>query len=185
MAKNEVKETEELSKSRQKRAERQKEVARAKKQKAASKIISIVIAIAVVAVIVVAAGLNIYKSATRTKSSEDYSKGLTDEGKIDGVNPLDYITLADYKNLVIPKAEISATDEEIENDREKFSNQIKQILDEKEIKYHTIGGNYFERLIAAKEIIKDELGITTAFNTTYAKEEANDETEENTILEAI
>lgn len=117
--------------------------------------------------------------------SDDKEKMEKVNNLADSINDITNWDLVLFLEPDIPFVQDGTRNEEIENDREKFSNQIKQILDEKEIKYHTIGGNYFERLIAAKEIIKDELGITTAFNTTYTKEEANDETEENTILEAI
>lgn len=43
--------------------------------------------------------------------------------------------------------------EEIKKNREKYSNKIKSIFDEKNIKYHCITGNYQERFLKAIELI--------------------------------
>lgn len=51
--------------------------------------------------------------------------------------------------------------EKIEADREKYSNQIKKLLDEADINYHCIGGSYLERFDKAKELIERELHIAT------------------------
>ncbi|MBQ7972970.1 MAG: FKBP-type peptidyl-prolyl cis-trans isomerase [Lachnospiraceae bacterium] len=41
----------------------------------------------------------VYANFILTKPVEDYSKGLTDDGKIEGVTLSDYITLGDYQNI--------------------------------------------------------------------------------------
>lgn len=128
MAKNEINETTELSKSKAKRAERQKELAKEKKQKIISKIISIVIAVAIIGVFVGAIGYNIYKSASITKSSSDFSAKLTEDGKISGVNVTSAVTVPDYKNLTIAKADVSATDEEIESDIQSLLESHKELV---------------------------------------------------------
>ena len=46
----------------------------------------------------------------------DYSKGLTDEGKIEKVNVLDYIDEFEYKNLSVAASEVNPTEEDIEED---------------------------------------------------------------------
>lgn len=51
--------------------------------------------------------------------------------------------------------------EKIEADREKYSEQIKHLLDSAGIKYHCISGSYLERFDLAKELIAKELRITT------------------------
>ena len=51
--------------------------------------------------------------------------------------------------------------EEIESDREKYSNQIKELLNKVGIKYHVVTGTYLERFDKAKELIEEELGINT------------------------
>lgn len=51
--------------------------------------------------------------------------------------------------------------ETIAADREMYSQIIKSLLDLNNIKYTCIGGNYLGRFTAAKELIKDKLGIDT------------------------
>ena len=43
----------------------------------------------------------------------DYSAGLTKEGKLEGINAADYVTLCDYDNIKIPKKDIEPTDDEV------------------------------------------------------------------------
>ena len=106
----------EVSKSKAKREERQKEVSRARHSKLAAKIAGIVAGVAVVGVIAGAIGFNVYKVAMRTTSSSELSAGLNDNGIIEGVDIDKVLTLADYKNLTVPKDEVAATDEEVNND---------------------------------------------------------------------
>ncbi len=109
-------ETAEISKSKAKREERRKEVAKGRRHKRTVRITGIVIAAAIIAVIAFAAGKSIYLSIIRTTSNSDYSAGLTADGKIDGVNVKDVLTLADYANINVPAEEVAATDEEVEAD---------------------------------------------------------------------
>lgn len=51
----------------------------------------------------------------------------------------------------------------IHQDREKYSAQIKQLLREHNISYHTIRGDYLQRFEKAKQLIEQHLGITTRF----------------------
>lgn len=106
----------EISKSKAKREERKKEVAKEKRHKLVSRIASITIVAAIVAVIVFFAGKSIYLTATRTKSDSNLSAGLTADGKIDGVNVKDALTLADYANISVPEDEVAATAEEVDAD---------------------------------------------------------------------
>ena len=50
----------------------------------------------------------------RTTSNADFSAGLTADGKIEGVNVMDSLTLVDYANIAVPADEVAATDEEVE-----------------------------------------------------------------------
>ena len=52
--------------------------------------------------------------------------------------------------------------EKIREDREKYSQQIKQALTQNNIQYHCVSGDYLERFETAKKLIA-ELGITTRF----------------------
>jgi HTH-type transcriptional repressor of NAD biosynthesis genes len=51
--------------------------------------------------------------------------------------------------------------EEIEKNRIKYSNQIKSIFNEKNIKYHSITGNYEERFLKAIEFIDERIGLNS------------------------
>ncbi|WP_455718367.1 AAA family ATPase [Anaerosporobacter sp.] len=46
-------------------------------------------------------------------------------------------------------------------DREKYSNQIKQLFDEFGLQYHCIAGDYVDRFNKSKELIKEQLDIDT------------------------
>lgn len=109
-------ETTEVSKSKAKREERKKEVAKERRHKRTAKIAGIAVAAAIVAVIAAAAGKSICLAAMRTASSTDFSAGLTEDGRIEGVNVRDLITLADYANIAVPADEVAATTEEVEAD---------------------------------------------------------------------
>ena len=52
--------------------------------------------------------------------------------------------------------------EEIHADREKYSRQIKEALEQNRMVYHCLSGDYLERFETAKKLIA-ELGITTRF----------------------
>ena len=49
-----------------------------------------------------------------TKSVENVSEGIGENGFIEGVRALDYVDLCDYKNITVPRSEVEATDEEVE-----------------------------------------------------------------------
>lgn len=51
--------------------------------------------------------------------------------------------------------------EEIAADREKYSNQIKRLLDKHDVKYHCINGDYLDRFTKSKNLICEHLGIGT------------------------
>ena len=52
--------------------------------------------------------------------------------------------------------------EEIAADREKYSRQIKALLDQNGVSYQCLDGNYYERFVQAKEWI-GEMGVTTVW----------------------
>jgi trigger factor len=116
MAKKDKKEQPELTKSKAKREERKKELADKKRKQLVWRIIWIVIAVAIVAVIAVNVGKKAYLAAIRTTSSDDVGACITDDGKIEGVNVTDVLTLVDYTNISVPADEVAATDEEVDED---------------------------------------------------------------------
>lgn len=108
-------ETSDISKSKAKREERRKEVARDRRQKRTIKIIAIAIAAVLIAIVVFAAGKSIFLAVIRTTSAENPSVGLTADGRIEGVNVKDTVTLADYANIAVPEEEVAAKTEEVED----------------------------------------------------------------------
>lgn len=108
-------ETSDISKSKAKREERRKEVARDRRQKRTTKIIAIAIAAVLIAIVVFAAGKSIFLAVIRTTSAENPSVGLTADGRIEGVNVKDTVTLADYANIAVPEEEVAAKTEEVED----------------------------------------------------------------------
>lgn len=129
MAKDKKKKTSEIidiSKSKAKREERRKEVAKEKQKRLISRVISIAILVAIAGVILFFAGKSIYLAAIRTTPSTDMSAGLTADGKIEGVNVLDALTLADYENIVISDEDVS-TDEQVQKDIDDLLEESKEI----------------------------------------------------------
>ncbi len=53
----------------------------------------------------------------------EYSKNLTEDGKWVDINLTDYVTLPDYKNIIIPADEINPTEEDLESQRQAFVEQ--------------------------------------------------------------
>lgn len=105
-----------ISKSKAKREQRKKEVARERRQKRTAKLIGGIIIAAIVIVIGASVGKNVYLAAIRTTSDSNLSAGLTADGRIEGVNVKDSLTLVDYANIAVPAEEVSATDEEVEEE---------------------------------------------------------------------
>ena len=56
----------------------------------------------------------IYETVITTKSIDDYSKGLSADGKIEGVVASEYVTLPDYSKIEAHFDDIKMSDEEID-----------------------------------------------------------------------
>lgn len=104
-----------VSKSKQKREERAKNAAKKKKEGLIAKIVGIVIGVLIVGAVVFAAAKAIIKEVNTINPSGDYSAQLDDNGYIKGVKAQDYVTLCDYKNIEIPLADVTYTDEEFKD----------------------------------------------------------------------
>ncbi len=113
---NKVNDTANMSKSKAKREERRKQIEKAKQQKRNARIAGIAVATVIVLVIIAAVGKPIYTMLIRTTSNSDLNTGLTADGRIDGVDVLSLVTLADYENISVPADEVAATQEEVDND---------------------------------------------------------------------
>lgn len=108
---------------------------------------------------------------TDSLTTKFYSKFLLEDKKTsDMCNKLaDAITSTYEWDLIIflePDVEFvqdGTRNEKIKEDREKYSNQIKQIFEEKGLAFETIGGSYLERFNKSKELIGNKLGLITAW----------------------
>lgn len=62
----------------------------------------------------------------------DYSEGLTDDGKIAGINVADYVAVCDYANIVIPKSEVEMTEDELNEHVDSIleENELEELTDE-------------------------------------------------------
>lgn len=119
MSKNLVSQDTNMSKSAAKRNQRRREVAARKNRKRMIRIISLTVCCLVVLGIGFYVGQNIYFNATKTVASSDYSAGLTDDGKIDGLDVSNYVKVPDYNSISFSRADLEYSDEDVEADIEK------------------------------------------------------------------
>ncbi len=104
-----------VSKSKQKREERAKNAANKKKTALILKIAGICAGVIVLGLIAWGISTVVIKESQKIDASGDYSALLEDNGFINGVKATDYVTLCDYKNIVVPESEVTYTDEEFKN----------------------------------------------------------------------
>ena len=104
-----------VSKSKQKREERAKNAAKQKRTSLIWKIVGIVIAVGLIGLIAWGIVRIIIKEANTINPSGEYSAELDDNGYIKDVRALDYVTLCDYKNIEVPKSEVTYTDQEFKD----------------------------------------------------------------------
>ena len=112
---NKANETANMSKSKAKREARRKQIEEEKRRKRIAQICGIAAVAVIVLIIAAAVSKPIYLAAIRTTSSSDSNAGLTADGRIDGVDVLSLVTLADYENISVPADEVAATEEEVNN----------------------------------------------------------------------
>ena len=77
-------------------------------------------------------------------------KNIVLSDAIDGLNEYDLILFLEPDVEFVQDGDRSVV---IKNDREKYSNQIKAILDKHGKAYHTISGSYQERFLKAVELV--------------------------------
>ena len=102
-----------MTKSQAKRKARQEENKKAKLEAKRTKFTTNLAIILVVLLFAAGIGSFVYYRMTTTQSSSDYSAFLNEDGTIKNVNPTDYITSFDYKNIVVPKSEVEYTEDEM------------------------------------------------------------------------
>ena len=104
-----------MTKSQAKRKARQKENQKAKREAKRTKLTTNLALILVVALFAAGIGSFVYYKMNFTQSSSDYGAFLNDDGTLKNVNPADYITPPDYKNIVVPKEEVEYTEEDMQS----------------------------------------------------------------------
>ena len=95
-----------MSKSQAKRKARLEESKKAKREAKRGTFIANFVIILIVAIFAVAIGALIYTKVTTTTASSDYGAFLNEDGTLRDVNPTDYVEALDYKNIVVPAAEV-------------------------------------------------------------------------------
>ena len=104
-----------VSKSKQKREERARNVARQKRTSLIWKVVGIIIALGLIGLVAWGIVRIIIREMNTINPSGEYSAQLDDNGYIKGVRALDYVTLCDYKNIEVPKSEVTYTDQEFKD----------------------------------------------------------------------
>ena len=102
-----------MTKSQAKRKARLEESQKAKREARRTKLTTNLIIVLVAVFFAAGIGSFIYYRMTTTQASSDYSAYLNEDGTIKNVNPTDYITPIDYKNIVVPQSEIEYTEEDM------------------------------------------------------------------------
>lgn len=123
-----------LSKSKAKREARRKQVRKAKRNANAAKIAGIAVVAVIVLGIVLSVGRQLYILAIRTTPSEDYSAGLTEDGRIADADMSKMVTLADYKNIPVDVNEVAATAEEVEDKISSTLEAYKELSTDEQLK---------------------------------------------------
>ena len=102
-----------MTKSQAKRKARQEANQKAKREATRTKLTTNLIFALVILIFAAGIGSYVYYRMTTTQSSSDYSAYLNEDGTIKGINPTDYITPIDYKNIVVSQADIEYTEDDM------------------------------------------------------------------------
>ena len=103
-----------MTKSQAKRKARLEESKKAKREAQKGKLIANLTVFVIAAIFVVAIGVFVYTKVTTTTASSDYGAFLNEDGTVKDINPTDYVEALDYKNIAVPAAEVTYTEEEME-----------------------------------------------------------------------
>ena len=105
-----------MTKSQAKRKARQEEIKKVQREAKRTKFTTNFIIVLVIALFAAGIGSFVYYRMTTTQSSSDYGAFLNEDGTLKNVNPTDYITPIDYKNIVVPQSEIAYTEDAMTSD---------------------------------------------------------------------
>lgn len=102
-----------MTKSQAKRKARQEANKKAQKEAKRTNLTSNLIIALVVAIFVAGIGSYVYYRATTTQASSDYSAYLNEDGTLKDINVEASITPFDYKNITVSAADVTYTEEEM------------------------------------------------------------------------
>ncbi|MBQ4531180.1 MAG: AAA family ATPase [Lachnospiraceae bacterium] len=77
----------------------------------------------------------------------------------DAISEVNEFDLIFFLEPTVAFVQDGTRNEKIMQDREKYSNQIKKLFDEAGYEYICLGGDYKERFLKAKEIVKEKFGV--------------------------
>ena len=77
----------------------------------------------------------------------------------DAITAINHFDLILYLEPTVAFVQDGTRNEKLLTDREGYSRQIKALFDEAGMNYHCLGGDYEERFLAAKELIRKTFGI--------------------------
>lgn len=139
---------ENVSKSKQKRADRQKKNEQVKREGVIGSIIGILAIVLIIGAVVWSVVASINKKSSQVEPNDDFGKYITDEGFVEGVKAASIVTLPeDYKNIVVPKSEIEYTEDEWQ---EEIANQLEA--------HKVVNAEYAEAIAEGDTINLDYVG---------------------------
>ncbi len=105
-----------------------------RKAKAANTIKWIVIVAMILAFLGIIGWAVASKIVITTKTVDNYSEGLNEDGTIKGVHAKNYVDMCDYKNITVSRSELEVSDEEVQNQIYKILNSYLTQNNDKSLK---------------------------------------------------
>ena len=105
-----------------------------RKAKAANTIKWIVIVAMILAFLGIIGWAVASKIVITTKTVDNYSEGLNEDGTIKGVHAKKYVDMCDYKNITVSRSELEVSDEEVQNQIDKILNSYLTQNNDKSLK---------------------------------------------------
>lgn len=123
----------EMTQGQAKRLAKKQAALAAKRKKAATRGILIAAVIVVIAAIVIAIVCKINKENNKLTLVTNYSDGLTDEGRISGIDSSKLVTTIDPLNFNVNYSDIEATDDDVQTEIDSFLSSYKYYSDDENL----------------------------------------------------
>ncbi|MBR4343754.1 MAG: FKBP-type peptidyl-prolyl cis-trans isomerase [Lachnospiraceae bacterium] len=107
---------EKMSLSKQRKLAKQKEIAKIKRNRVIGKVVLVAVILAIVGVAAWLIARYAIKKSKEVTADTNYSAQIDDNGMIKNVKAADYVTVPDYNNMTVAKADIEYSDEKVESD---------------------------------------------------------------------